>query len=148
MQIRTKYFGETEINPEETIHFSQGLPGFLQEKQFVLLGLEENGFFQVLQSTVTEQLAFVVVNPFLFVEDYQLQLEDTVLEQLAIKHEQDVMVLAIVTVKDPLACSTANLQAPIVINHTNKRAKQYIIKSQHYTPRETIFQQAEKKEVE
>ncbi|WP_130859694.1 flagellar assembly protein FliW [Gracilibacillus phocaeensis] len=148
MQIQTKYFGETTIKQEEILAFPQGIPGFPQEKQFVLLRFEEAGLFQVLQSTNTETLAFVVVDPFLFVEDYQLTLDDTILEQLAIIKEEDVHTLAIVTVKDPLTTSTANLQAPIIINHSNQLAKQYITKSEQYTPREPIFQTPSQKEVD
>ena len=140
MQIETKYFGAIEINQTEIIKFPQGLPGFLDEKQFVLLNMEENGAFQVLQSITQAPIAFIVVNPFIFLTDYQIDLADSILDQLDIKQEHEVMVRTIVTLKEPLAKSTANLQAPVVINQANNRAKQYITKNTHYTPREAIFQ--------
>ncbi|SFM23717.1 flagellar assembly factor FliW [Gracilibacillus orientalis] len=146
MQINTKYFGEVDINKQEIIHFTKGIPGFLDEKEFVLLSFEESGLFQVLQSTNGIDPTFVVVNPFLFVEDYQLDLDDQTIEQLLIKDEKDVMVLAIVTVKDPLTTSTANLQAPIVINQSSKNAKQYITNNKDYTTREQIFNKTSKEE--
>ncbi|WP_018931039.1 flagellar assembly protein FliW [Gracilibacillus lacisalsi] len=148
MQIETKYFGEIDVKEEEIIHFPQGIPGFLEEKEFVLLSFEESGLFQVLQSTKGMDPAFVVVDPFLFVKDYQFKLDDTTVEQLEINEEKDVLVLAIVTVKDPLTSSTANLHAPIVINQTKKIAKQYITKNQNYTTREEIFKVTSKEEVE
>ncbi|WP_058306688.1 flagellar assembly protein FliW [Gracilibacillus massiliensis] len=148
MRINTKYFGEIEINQEEVIHFPQGIPGFLEKKDFILLSFEENGLFQVLQSTETIDPAFVVVNPFLFVKDYEFKLDDTTIEQLKIKQENDVLVLAIMTVKDPLATSTANLQAPIVINQNQKLAKQYITGNTKYTSKEKIFKQTSNTEGE
>ncbi|MDX8044600.1 flagellar assembly protein FliW [Gracilibacillus sp. S3-1-1] len=148
MQINTKYFGEIDVKEEEVIHFPQGIPGFSEEKQFVLLSFEENGLFQVLQSTNHVHPAFVVVDPFLFKQDYQFELDEPTQEQLAIKTQEDLLTLAIVTVKDPLTTSTANLQAPIIINQTKKLAKQYITKSEQYTTRETIFTQASQKEVD
>ncbi|QGH34051.1 flagellar assembly protein FliW [Gracilibacillus salitolerans] len=148
MQIKTKYFGETEVKEEEIIHFPHGIPGFLEEKNFVLLSFEESGLFQVLQSTKGVNPAFIVVDPFLFMKDYQFKLGDLTIEQLEIKEEKDVLVLAIVTVKDPLVTSTANLNAPIVINQTKKLAKQYITKNQKYTTRDEIFKQTSKEEVD
>ncbi|MFD2655570.1 flagellar assembly protein FliW [Gracilibacillus thailandensis] len=148
MRIKTKYFGEVDVKEEEIIHFPQGIPGFLEEKEFVLLSFEESGLFQVLQSTNGMDPAFVVVDPFLFVKDYQFKLDDTTLEQLEINEEKDVLVLAIVTVKDPLTSSTANLHAPIIINQTKKVAKQYITKNQNYTTREAIFIATSKEEEE
>ncbi|MGN8647380.1 flagellar assembly protein FliW [Gracilibacillus sp. HCP3S3_G5_1] len=148
MQIETKYFGEIEVKEEEIIHFPYGIPGFLEEKKFVLLSFEESGLFQILQSTNSVNPAFVVVDPFLFVKNYQFNLDDTTLEQLEIKEEKDVLVLAIVTVKDPLTTSTANLHAPLVINQNKKLAKQYITKNQQYSTKETIFTPTLKEEVE
>ncbi|WP_163578996.1 flagellar assembly protein FliW [Gracilibacillus saliphilus] len=148
MQIESKYFGEIDVKEEAIIHFPQGIPGFVNEKEFVLLSFEESGLFQVLQSTTGIDPAFVVVDPFLFVKNYQFELDDSTIEQLEIKEEKDVLVLAIVTVKEPLITSTANLHAPVVINQTAKLAKQYITKNQNYTTKELIFNTTSKEEVE
>src|SRR5699024_3169390 len=148
MQIKTKYFGEIEVKEEEVLHFPNGIPGFVEEKDFVLLNFEENGLFQVLQSTKEADPAFVVVDPFLFEKDYQLELDDITIEQLQIKEEKDVLVYALVTVKDPLSTSTANLHAPIVINQTKKLAKQYITNNPNYTTRDSIFNPSSKEEVD
>ncbi|MFC4403532.1 flagellar assembly protein FliW [Gracilibacillus xinjiangensis] len=141
MRIETKYFGELDISREDIIHFPNGIPGFIEEKEFVILNFEKNGLFQVLQSTNGINPSFVVIDPFLFVKNYQLEIDDTTVEQLEINNKEDVLALAIVTVKDPLTSSTANLQAPIIINQSKKIAKQYITKNKVYTTRETVFKQ-------
>ena len=139
MRIQTKYFGEVEVNEEDVLHFLQGIPGFPEEKKFVLLSLEENGLFQVLQSVSNSHPAFVVVDPFLFVKDYEFKIDDTTKEQLKLHSDNaELEVKVIVTMKDSIAKSTANLQAPIIINIKEKLAKQYITDT-NYTPRETIF---------
>lgn len=138
MQIQTKYFGHVEVNEEEVLHFPQGIPGFPEEKNFVLLSLEENGLFQVLQSVSNSHPAFVVVDPFLFVNDYEFQLDDASTEQLKLKDESELEVKVIVTMRETIEQSTANLQAPVIINVKEKLAKQYITNT-NYTPRETIF---------
>ncbi|ENH98395.1 hypothetical protein J416_00369 [Gracilibacillus halophilus YIM-C55.5] len=139
MNIETKYFGNIEIKKEDIIHFPSGIPGFLQEKEFVLLKFEETGLFQVLQSIHGVDPAFIVVNPFLFVKDYALDLDDATVEQLGLTKQEDALIQAIVTINEPLHTSTANLQAPIVINQKNNYAKQYITNDKHYKTKEKIF---------
>ena len=37
MNIKTTRFGEIEINDDKIIEFEQGIPGFDEEKQFVII---------------------------------------------------------------------------------------------------------------
>lgn len=147
MKIQTKYFDEVEINEADIIQFPNGLPGFLDEKAFVLLNLEDT-VFQVLQSVETADLGFIVVQPFQFKADYRFELDDQVAEQLKIESEADIMILSIVTLKDSLKTSTVNLKAPLIINHKTKVAKQYIIPKTDYTTKEYLFLPIDKKEDE
>lgn len=144
MKIQTKYFDEVDINETDIIQFQNGLPGFLDEKKFVLLNLEDT-VFQVLQSVETVDLAFIVVQPFQFKADYMFELDDQVAEQLKIESEEDLTILSIVTLKDSLKTSTVNLKAPLIINHKTKEGKQYIIPKTDYTTKESIFLQTDKK---
>ncbi|MFC4387024.1 flagellar assembly protein FliW [Gracilibacillus marinus] len=148
MQIETKYFGQLDVKEEEIITFPNGIPGFIEEKSFVLLPFDEGGLFQVLQSTNGVDPAFIVVDPFLFVKEYQIELDDATLEQLEIEKEQQVRIVSIVTVKEPLTASTANLKAPIVINQEKQIAKQVLTLQTTYETREKIFNKTSKEEVE
>ncbi|RDW15668.1 flagellar assembly protein FliW [Oceanobacillus chungangensis] len=132
MFIQTKYLGEVEINAEKIIQFPTGLPGFGDELEFVLLHLPDNPVFQILQSTNSANVAFIVTNPYLIYESYEVNLDENILETLQIKDERDVSVFAIVTLKDPFATSTLNLKAPIIINTTKKHGKQYILSTDAY----------------
>ncbi|UJL45342.1 flagellar assembly protein FliW [Virgibacillus sp. NKC19-16] len=127
MHIHTKYLGEMEIEDQKVIHFSAGLPGFIEESEFVLLDLPDNPIFQVLQSIRNVNTAFIVTDPYHFYQDYSFELEDSLLDSLHIQSEKDVIVLTIVTLKDPLHTSTLNLKAPVIINPASKKGKQYII---------------------
>ena len=49
MLKQTKYLGETEIDEDKIITFSQGLPGFPDEREFAILDLPGNEVFHVLQ---------------------------------------------------------------------------------------------------
>lgn len=146
MIINTSYFGEINIDDKEIIYFEQGLPGFSDESEFVLLSFDQPLAFQVLQSVKTESLAFIVVFPFDFKHDYKVDLNDQIIEQLKIQLEDDVLVLSIVTLKEQLEASTTNLQAPVVINRHARLGKQYIIHQSEYTTKEHIFNSSSLKE--
>ena len=148
MKIKTSYFGEVKIDEKDIIYLEQGLPGFLEEKEFVLLSFDEPLAFQVLQSVSTETLAFIVVFPFDFKKDYKVDLNDHILEQLKIETEDDVLILSIVTLKDHLNISTANLQAPIIINRHSRLGKQYIMHESSFSTKEKIFNSSIMKEEE
>lgn len=139
MKLQTKYHGEVEVQEEEILHFAKGIPGFLEEKQFIMLPLSDDGVYSILQSVETQYLAFVITNPFHFFKDYDFELETTVVEDLELQSEQDVQVFAILTVEDPFNKTTANLQAPIVMNTKNHQAKQVILNTTSYKTKHPLF---------
>lgn len=138
MKIDTKYLGEVVIEQENIIRFEAGLPGFEEEVDFVLLDLEENDTFQILQSMRTSDLAFVVTNPHLYYPEYEFKLEQPVIDALKIESEKSIAILSVLTLKDPFKESTINLQAPIIINNDNKYAKQYILNNDQFNMRARI----------
>ncbi|MEC2077887.1 flagellar assembly protein FliW [Metabacillus fastidiosus] len=145
MIIETKYHGEVEIEANEIITFEHGIPGFLDEKEFILLPLEEGSPYLILQSKKTNELGFIVVNPFLFFKDYEFDLSEADEAVLKLKSENDVELYCILTIKEPFELSTANLQAPIIINSKTKLAKQVILNDQKYVTRHNIFVKTEVK---
>lgn len=140
MPIKTKYHGEIELNKEDIIYFEKGIPGFFEEKEFIILPLSEDKIFSVMQSVTTDYLAFLVVSPFHFFSDYDFQLEDTVVEELGLQSEKDVQVFSILTAEEPFDKTTANLQAPVIINTINQKAKQVILNYGQYKTKHPIFQ--------
>ncbi|WP_405100359.1 flagellar assembly protein FliW [Oceanobacillus sp. FSL H7-0719] len=138
MKLQTKYLGEIEVQAEKIIHFPKGLPGFQDETEFIILDLPDNTAFQLLQSVKTSALAFVITSPYLFYQDYTLNLNDDLIELLEIKKQEDVAVYNIVTLKNPFSESTINLRAPIIINTSSLLGKQYILNDSPYSSRAAI----------
>lgn len=136
--IDTKYLGKIEIEKKQIIQFPFGLPGFIEEEEFVILDIPGNEAFQTLQSVATPSLAFIVTNPYQFYLDYTFKLDEQILESLAIESEEDVVVFSIVTLKSPFKTSTLNLKAPIIINSTEKQGKQYILNKDDYSTKAPI----------
>ncbi|MBS8265779.1 flagellar assembly protein FliW [Mesobacillus boroniphilus] len=143
MRLNTKYHNEVEIKEEEILHFEKGIPGFPEETKFVVLPLSEDGSFSVMQSVATSELAFVIASPFGFFRSYDFKLEDSVVEEIELKSENDVVVYSILTVEDPFDKTTANLQAPVIINKANNKAKQVILIEEGYKTKHSLFGKTE-----
>ncbi|TXC90978.1 flagellar assembly protein FliW [Metabacillus litoralis] len=139
MVIQTKYHGEMNLDEKEVLHFPSGIPGFLEEKKFVLVPLDHNSPFVILQSIRSADLGFVVVNPFDFTQEYEFKLSDGEKERLQIEDNFSISVYTILTLKEPFEESTVNLQGPIIINENKKLAKQIILSDSTYTTKHKLF---------
>jgi flagellar assembly factor FliW len=137
MEIQTKFEETVEINESDILHFAQGLPAFEDEKQFVLIPIEGTPF-SILQSVATTELAFITADPFVFFKEYDFELLASVQEQLHVKESSDVFVQVILTVYEPFDKSTANLQAPIIINQKNNAGKQVVLTDGKYQTRHLL----------
>ncbi|UCZ52692.1 flagellar assembly protein FliW [Bacillus shivajii] len=139
MKIETKYAGEVEINEQNILKFEQGIPSFEEEKQFVLLPFNDQPSpFYILQSTNTTGLAFVVMTPFSFFPDYEAKLSDSTIEQLGIEEDKDVAIFVILTLRETLEESTANLRGPIVINSAKQKGKQIVLNDTDYETKHAL----------
>lgn len=139
MNIQTKYHGEITVHKDDILYFEKGIPGFLNETQFVLIPLTDDGLFQVLQSTVNEEIGFITTDPFFYKPDYDFEVDDAIVESLGIEHGKDVKVFVIITPQEPFSRSTANLQAPVVINKTNNKSRQVILNNTNYLTKHPLF---------
>ncbi len=148
MILNTKHFGEIELKEEGILLFEEGLPGFDQIKKFIIIdSMEEDSPFKWLQSIDEPQLAFAVVNPFIFKEDYDFILSDDTVDKLGILQESDVAVYSIIVVPKDLEKISMNLKAPIVVNTENRKAAQIILDTDKYTVRHYILDELHKREV-
>ncbi|MCM2978096.1 flagellar assembly protein FliW [Priestia aryabhattai] len=140
MKISTSYHGDIEIDNQQTLTFNQGIPGFLEETEFVILPLPEAEAFQVLQSTQTKELAFIITDPFQFFLDYDFQLEPQEIEKLQLQQAKDAAVYVLLTMSDSVEKITANLQAPVIINTKQQLAKQVILMNTAYETKHRLFE--------
>lgn len=127
MKIQTKFLGEVQIDPASIIQFPQGIPAFEEEKEFVIVPLGAQSPFVTLQSVQTPSVGFMAAYPYHFKEDYTFDLEQEDLKQLQIEKSEDVLVYAILTLKDTLENSTMNLLAPVAINIKKQIGKQVVL---------------------
>lgn len=138
MIIKTKYHGEIRIDEGQIISFENGLPGFNEETQFVVLPLSEDSPFLAPQSVKQEHIAFIVASPFIFFKGYEFDIDQATLELLHIEDIEDVEVMAILTLEEPFENTTANLKAPIIVNKKEMKAKQIILHDASYETKHLI----------
>lgn len=142
MNIQTKFHGDKWIDEQAIIQFEQGVPGFIDETAFTVLELGEGTPLYILQSIKTADVAFIIVNPFDYFPAYEFELSAAVKEQLDIKAETDVAAFVILTVKEPFEQTTANLQAPVIINVKQRHGKQVVLTEKQWTTRQPLFAKA------
>lgn len=115
----------------QVIQLQGSLLGFKQLNEFLIQSVDDEGMFAYLQSQEDEQVGFVVTSPFSFYKDYSFELDPATIEDLGTKTQEDVMVMAIITLQEPFKSSTVNLLAPIVFNIKNGIARQLVLPPHH-----------------
>lgn len=142
MKILTDYLGEIEFNQEDIIQFPDGIYGFPESRTFIMLGEMTPEFpFVWLQSTTEEEVTFILTNPFLFVEAYDFELSKEFTDQMKIDTVKQVDVYSTVIVKEAIEESTLNLKSPIIINKTEKIARQVIL-NEDYPYKHLLFKKS------
>lgn len=128
MLVKTRVFGEIEIDETKIITFSNGIIGFPELKRFTLLyDAEKDGGIKWLQSLDETAFALPVMDPLYVKESYNPVVEDELLKSLGELNPEEILVLVTVTVPKDLKLMSVNLQAPIIINAENKTGCQIII---------------------
>ena len=141
MKYETARFGSVDVQDEDILLFPEALYGFDKEKEFVLLPLDPNidSPMEWLQSLMSPELAFIVTDPFLFMPQYKMVLNDDEKHQLKVESTESVKIRVIVTIPRVHSEMTANLVAPIVINQKNCLAKQIVLTSAEYDTKHLLL---------
>ncbi len=141
MIVKTELFGDFEYQEEEVLTFVEGIYGFDELKKYLLItNPEEELPFDFLQSVEDEELYFIVTSPYLFLEDYDFEISDTLVKKLEIDQPEDVIVLSLTTIPEKSEETTINLKAPIIVNKESKKAKQVIL-VEDYPYKHKLFNQ-------
>jgi len=139
MKVDTKVFGSLEVDEKQRVIIPQGLFGFEDYKEFVLLDDVEQGQFFWLQSTDDKEIAFILINPFLFRKDYEANVINDDLAEIGITSPENALVFVIVTIPQDGSSMTANLQGPIIINKENMTGMQAILSDSKWKTKHDII---------
>ncbi|WP_138496174.1 flagellar assembly protein FliW [Paenibacillus pinistramenti] len=133
-----QYAGTGVIN-ESLLQFPKGIPGFPHLTQFELHHHDEH--FSVLQSLQEEETAFILVDPFPYIKDYEFEVPEDALNELQIKDETQIAVRCIVTWHSQKEKVCVNLVAPVLFNVETKAGKQVVLQNTAYTTRTPLWGQ-------
>lgn len=148
MLLNTKHFGEIEIDENKIITFKEGIPSFEDLKRYIVLyNGDETSPFRWLQCVDDGQLAFAVINPFMILGNYDIEISEETVSSLNIESISDVMVLAIVVVPEDPNKMTMNLKAPVIINTKNNSGMQVVLDTDMYSVRHYIVEELRRQEV-
>ena len=143
MLVKTRYFGEIDLEEEKVITFSHGIMGFENYTKYTILyDIEGDSQFNIswLQSLENPELALPVINPFYVKDDYNPIVEDEVLKTLGEINEQNLVILLSLTVPSDVEKMSTNLKAPFIINTDTRKGCQIIVENQDYEIKYFIYE--------
>lgn len=144
MKVKTKTMGVVEVAQDQLVTIPAGLFGFEEYTDFALIDSEYQPLVW-LQSLQDEKLSFLLIDPFIICEDYEVDIDDKTLAKIGIQNPADVIVFAIVTVPHDGGAVTANLQGPLVINKKNRKCMQAIVNDPKWTTKHNIIEALRKR---
>ena len=133
-------FGEIEYDPNNTLQFPEGLIGFEELRDFVVMPNEKEGPLFWIQSVDDPQAAFILTDPTDFYFDYNVVPDGRERQKLGIDENGDCLIVSVVSVSTDRKI-TLNLAAPILFAPETNRALQVILEGTNFssqTPLPTV----------
>lgn len=132
MEIKSKFLGEQQVDPEKIIVFPKGIPGFEDQTRFKLFHQEDNPIIFWLQSVDDENLTFSAANPVDFNINYSFLLSDEEQQLLDLTSPEDLAILILLrTDEDPenpgKPAIRGSIKSPILINIKSRKAIQKVL---------------------
>ena len=140
MIIETKDFGNVKVDKDSIIYFPEGIYGFEQLKEYVILEENENPI-KILQAVNEKYPNFAILDPKVIVQDYNPELPKDILSKLKLTSQDNVCFFVIAIIPKDIKQMTVNLKSPILINFEEKIAMQIILDDQQYPVRYFVFEQ-------
>ena len=142
MKVKTRYYGEIDLDDSKVITFEKGLFGFEEYTKYALMYDSETGestAIKWLQSVEEPGLALPVIIPTLVKPDYDPIVEEGVLDVLGDWNENNISVLVTMTVPSDLKAMTTNMKAPIIINTESMKGIQVVAENPDYEIKFKIY---------
>jgi flagellar assembly factor FliW len=138
LSTETKHFGVIQFDEDSVFDFPEGLPGFEDQRQFVLLERPDTRPLVFLQSLSAAGLCFITVPVSVAKADFELRMPPEELASLDLdigrqpEIGKEVLCLAIVSLQEDRP-PTVNLLSPLVIGIRNRRGIQTIQAESSYS---------------
>lgn len=143
MELLTRQFGKVQIDETKIITVPGGIPGFSNAKRFIILDHDDIRPFHSFQCVDLEELAFIIMDPFLFKGDYAVDIEPY-LKEMAWEDDagEDLFLYVIINATDPDPRKmTANMMGPLLINIKKNQGVQMVVNDRQYSSKYLIFEE-------
>ena len=138
-QLETARFGTLEVAEEDVVHFPLGIPAFEDHREWVFVGEDESPV-KWLQSLADGDVALPVCPPGFVRGDYNARIPAEELEVLECAGKEDMALFLVLSIPASSPWDmTANLRAPIVLNHVKRLGTQVIAANEDYGVRHPVF---------
>jgi flagellar assembly factor FliW len=127
--ISTFQFGDIEVGERHIFYFDNGILGFEQLREFVLISEEQTNPFKWLISLDETEIGFPLLSPWHIDIEYDPGLD--------IDYEKEV-IMVVITLENEKGMMTANMKAPIIFDVRDQKGKQIILPSDKYSPSHVI----------
>ena len=141
MKIKTIRFGELEVSSDEIITFPEGILGFPELPRYCLVDPGDDTLILWMQSLDDANVAFPVLEPKIYKNDYIVKLSSQELKQLRLENINQSIVFTILTIPKDVTQMTANLKAPIVVNLSQQVGRQVVLQENEYTLKHLMFRE-------
>lgn len=139
MLIKTKDFDYVEISEEDVMTFPQGLYGYESVTKFVLLKNPENEWMTHLQSIEDANPRLILLDPYMFVNEYNPALPEGTLDLLKTTDKEDICFFVVAVLPENMKNATINLKSPVAVNFKMKIGAQVILENKDYSTRTRLF---------
>ncbi len=137
VSFQSDIFGKLDVADEQLLAMPDGLLGFPACTSFALLPANAVGF-SWLHSVQEPSVAFLIMDPFMYFEEYAVDLGGPILQRLETTAPTQVNVFAIVTLPAGTTPATANLQGPLVFNVQSRTGFQAVLQDTVFGTREPV----------
>jgi flagellar assembly factor FliW len=143
MIVKTSRFGDKEVPDEALLTFPEGVIGFRDATRFVMFECSDDGIFKWLQSCDRPELAFVICEASVLVQNYQILIGEKERQVLKLEKAEDAVVCLILVIPEDPMETTANLLGPLVMNTETRLGMQIVVVNPQYSTRHKLFREAQ-----
>ncbi len=139
IEINTTRFGNVSFETDYIIRFRDGIIGFPDLKQYVLIESPQMPLVLWLQSTEDASVAFPLVEPEIFRKEYVYSMNQADESMISFKENSKLKTFLIMTIPANLEAMTVNLRAPVIMNLSESTGGQIILQDKTLGLRQGIF---------
>lgn len=128
MRIENTKLGDIEIDDARVVTLPEGILGFSDARRHTVLDIRKGSNLKWLLCIDRPELALVVTDPYAWFPEYRMPLNDADAAAIALREEDELSVMAIVTIRGRRReDTTMNLRAPIAVNLRTLLGRQVVL---------------------